>query len=137
MSVGNASSHLLEKCTIPLPLLPYPLYVVLQVRDQHRGEAWYFNPLTGQSQWDRPESLMGTITTSQKVRIAFVRVPRRRMCTVALSLQQSLLILLTRGASWMFYNPVLRAMSNTASRGLDERNLLEVNQALKTAQRLE
>ncbi|CAM9915421.1 unnamed protein product [Ectocarpus sp. 6 AP-2014] len=38
------------------------------VRDHNRGEAWYFNPLTGKSQWDRPESLLGTITPSDKVR---------------------------------------------------------------------
>ncbi|CAM9159646.1 unnamed protein product [Ectocarpus fasciculatus] len=40
----------------------------LTVRDHNRGEAWYFNPLTGKSQWDRPDSLLGTITPSDKVR---------------------------------------------------------------------
>lgn len=45
-----------------------PALISRQVRDHDRGEAWYFNPLTGKSQWDRPGSLLGTITPSEKVR---------------------------------------------------------------------
>lgn len=45
-----------------------PALIPRQVRDHNRGEAWYFNPLTGKSQWDRPEALLGTITPSEKVR---------------------------------------------------------------------
>lgn len=39
----------------------------VQVRDYDKGEVWYFNPLTGESQWDRPDSLLGTITPTEKV----------------------------------------------------------------------
>lgn len=47
---------------------PLPLSSGLQVRDHDRGEAWYFNPFTGKSQWDRPDSLLGTMTPSEKAR---------------------------------------------------------------------
>ncbi|CAM9098119.1 unnamed protein product [Laminaria digitata] len=48
----------------------------VEVRDHNRGEAWYFNPLTGISQWERPDSLLGTMTPSEKVRTLPALEPR-------------------------------------------------------------
>jgi hypothetical protein len=33
----------------------------IEVRDTEAGEVWYYNPTTGESQWTRPESLLGKV----------------------------------------------------------------------------
>ncbi|CAM9103081.1 unnamed protein product, partial [Discosporangium mesarthrocarpum] len=40
----------------------------IEVRDHDQGEVWYYNTLTGQSQWERPLSILGTLAPPEKVK---------------------------------------------------------------------
>jgi len=39
----------------------------VEVRDQERGEVWYYNTISAESVWERPEG-MGGMTEQEKVR---------------------------------------------------------------------
>ncbi|CAM9141145.1 unnamed protein product, partial [Choristocarpus tenellus] len=40
----------------------------IEVRDRNEGELWYYNTSTGQSQWERPHSLLGHLAPPEKVK---------------------------------------------------------------------
>mmetsp|Transcript_33769 Transcript_33769/g.43345 ORF Transcript_33769/g.43345 Transcript_33769/m.43345 type:complete len:1809 (+) Transcript_33769:177-5603(+) len=39
-----------------------------EVRDEETGDVWYYNVATGQSQWDKPASLMGRMADKEAVK---------------------------------------------------------------------
>jgi WW domain len=40
----------------------------IEVRDATAGEVWYYNPSTGESQWQRPAVLIGIVPSPERVR---------------------------------------------------------------------
>jgi WW domain len=40
----------------------------IEVRDATAGEVWYYNPSTGESQWQRPTVLIGIMPSPERVR---------------------------------------------------------------------
>lgn len=40
----------------------------VEVRDKESGEVWYYNTINGSSQWEKPESLKGKVSSPDKIK---------------------------------------------------------------------